>query len=156
MTYHCPMDVEMLRELMAHQEWADNRVLDAIRNHAGAAGDEDMRKKLHHIALVQRSFLALITHTHFDLQEEMRPPDSFEAQERRFHEAHEKALAFIAAADDAALAPSVTVPWFPRLQLSVRQPLVQMVIHPQHPRGRCAMRLRERGAAPPVADYIVW
>jgi uncharacterized damage-inducible protein DinB len=150
------MDVEMLRELIAHQQWADNRVLNAIRDHAGAADDGDIRKKLHHIALVQRSFLALITHTHFDLQEEMRAPDSFEVQERRFHEAHEKGLAFIAAADDAALAPSVNVPWFPGLRISVGQALTQMVMHTQHHRGQCSMRLRELGAKPPITDYIVW
>jgi len=150
------MDLGTLRELYAHQQWADSRILAAVKQHPGAAGDQDLRTKLHHIATVQRGFLAILFDRPFDLAAEMRPPESFDELETRFHDAHATAASCVSALDEAAAARIVEMPWIPGLRLSVLQAMLQMVLHSQHHRGQCAMRLRELGAAPPMLDYILW
>ncbi len=150
------MDIETLRDLFRHQEWADNLILAAVRSHPGAAADADLRTRLHHIAGVQRGFLALALRRPFDVASEMRIPDSLEELERRFEEAHADAAALLARLDDAGLAAPMEMPWIPDVRLQVGQGLLQAVMHSQHHRGQSAMRLRELGATPPTVDYILW
>jgi uncharacterized damage-inducible protein DinB len=150
------MNLETLRELYLHQEWADNRILDAVRAHSAAAGDEDMRRRLHHMAGVQRGFLALFLAKPFDVASEMRLPETLEEIERRFAEAHERADAFLKGLDEAALTHSFDMPWISGLRITVGQAMLQVVMHSQHHRAQCSMRLRELGGTPPMVDYIMW
>ena len=150
------MDLKTLHELYRYQQWADLRTLAAVRAHPGAADDADLRKRLHHIAGVQRGFLALFLARPFDVATEMRVPDSLEELERRFAEAHAEEMAFVAGLDEAAQLRTLDIRWFPGLWLSLGQALLQVVMHSQHHRGQCSMRLRELGGNPPMLDYIVW
>jgi uncharacterized damage-inducible protein DinB len=150
------MDQETLRDLFQHQQWADNHILNAIRNHAGAAEDPDLRRRLHHMVDVQRGFLALIQVKPFDVTAERRIPDSFDEIEGKFHEAHAETLALVDSLDTPSLARSMDMPWIPGLQLQIGQALLQVAMHSQHHRAQCAMRLRELGATPPMVDYILW
>jgi uncharacterized damage-inducible protein DinB len=150
------MDIETLRDLFRHQEWADTQVLAAIRSHAGAAEDADLRKRLLHIVMVQRGFLALILDRPFDVAAEKQVPDTLDEIDRRFAAAHADASALLARLEAAGLAAPMKMPWFPDMRLEVGQGLLQVVMHTQHHRGQCSMRLRELGGAPPMVDYIVW
>lgn len=150
------MDIETLRDLFRHQEWADTLVLSATRSQPGAAEDADLRKRLHHIAGVQRAFLALILDRPFDVAAEMQVPGTHEELERLFREAHADAAGLLDRLDEAGLAAEMKMPWIPGLRLQVGQGLLQAVMHSQHHRGQCAMRLRELGGAPPMVDYIFW
>lgn len=150
------MDYTVLAELYAHQEWADSKILEAVKAHPGAAEDQDLRTRLHHIVTVQRGFLAVLQNSPFDVAAEMRAPGSFAELEARFHEAHAGAAEFVGSIDEVAAARMIDMPWIPGLRLSVWQAMLQMVMHSQHHRGQCAMRLRELGGVPPMVDYILW
>ena len=150
------MDIETLRDLFQHQKWADNQILAAIRSHPAAAADSNLRTRLHHIVGVQRGFLALILERPFDVAEEMKTPETLDSVVHRFEEAHTDAIALVERLDTAALSEPMQMPWVPDLSLQVGQGLLQAVMHTQHHRGQCAMRLRELGGSPPMVDYILW
>jgi uncharacterized damage-inducible protein DinB len=150
------MDIETLRDLFRHQEWADNLILAAVRSHPGATEDADLRTRLHHIVGVQRGFLALVLERPFDIAAEMRVPETFDGIARRFDEAHADAIALLERLDADALTSPMQMPWIPGLSLQVGQGLLQAVMHSQHHRGQCGMRLRELGSTPPMVDYIIW
>lgn len=80
--------LEMIRSLYAHQAWADASLIGAIRKHEAAERDENLRKTLHHMDVVQRAFLALFLKQPFDFAGEMRTPDSIADVERVFRETH--------------------------------------------------------------------
>lgn len=52
--------LSLLRDLFAHQAWADTAMLEATRGHRNALEDENLRKTLHHVLIVQRFFLAMV------------------------------------------------------------------------------------------------
>ena len=53
------MDLDGLRELAQHMQWADALVWAAALPHAQAAGDLALRSKLFHTHMVQRAFLSV-------------------------------------------------------------------------------------------------
>jgi uncharacterized damage-inducible protein DinB len=148
--------IPMYRDLFRHQEWADNAILKAVAAHPPAAENEDMRKRLQHIVLVQRAFLSVFLARPFDVQKERHVAESMEEFERLYRETHAEELAFVDALAGADLARSITVPWFPNLQMELRQALMQVVMHSQGHRAQCATLLRKTGGEPPSLDYIWW
>ena len=148
--------IPLFGRLFAHQAWADGAILSAVRGQAGAGEDEALRKGLHHIALVERGFLALFLERPFDFQKEMQPPASLDELEERFREAHAEQAAFVAGLTEADLERAIKPPWFPGLGLPLADALMQVVMHSQGHRAQCAARLRALGGNPPMTDYIVW
>ena len=49
-----------LKELYAHQEWADAEHWRALQGHAAALADKAIRERLHHIHQVQAAFLWVV------------------------------------------------------------------------------------------------
>ncbi len=47
------------------------------------------------------------------------------------------------------------MPWL-LARVSIREAMMQVVMHSQHHRGQCASRLRVFGGTPPTLDFIVW
>jgi uncharacterized damage-inducible protein DinB len=150
------MDLQTIQELYLHQQWADTRILEAIRAHPPAAQDEDMRTRLNHIGGVHRGFLSLFLAKPFDAASEMRVPETLDEIERRFSEAHTRGFQFVQSLDDADLGRPMDMPWISGLRLTVGQALLQVVMHSQHHRAQCSMRLRQLGGSPPIVDYIMW
>lgn len=150
------MDLQTIQELYVHQQWADARILEAIRAHPTAGQDEDLRTRLNHTGGVQRAFLSLFLARPFDVASEMRVPETLDEIARRFAEAHERGLQFVQGLDDAALESPMDMPWISGLRLTVGQALLQVVMHSQHHRAQCSMRLRQLGGEPPMVDYIMW
>ena len=102
--------VSTIRDLLQHQAWADAAILRAVRADAGASGDAEIRKTLHHIVVVQRYFLSLLLERPFDAATEMRIPDTLDELERRFREIHAEELSFGVTMNEAALERSISVP----------------------------------------------
>jgi len=150
------MDLQTIQELYLHQQWADNRILEAVRAHPSAGQDEDLRKRLNHMGGVQRAFLSLFLARPFDIASEMSVPETLDEIERRFSEAHARGLQFVRGLADADLARIMEMPWISGLRLTVGQALLQVVMHSQHHRAQCSMRLRQLGGSPPMVDYIMW
>ena len=148
--------IPIFQSLFAHQAWADAAMLKAVSSHEGAFADEELRKWLHHIVVVQRFFLSLFQGRAFDWEGEKQVPDSMQAMERLFQEAHADGAAYTARLDEAALARTIEFPIMKEFHPPVRDALMQVAMHSEHHRAQVATRLRALGAKPPLTDYIVW
>ena len=146
----------MLHELFQHQAWADMALLDAVRTHADAWNDEKMRWTLHHIVMVQRAFLSLCSGSPFDIQSEMKVPESFAVLEQTYRDSHAAEWAFVSKLADGDLSRVIDMPWIPGCRPSLAEALMQVVMHSQNHRGQCLTRLRAMGANAPTLDFIMW
>ncbi|MGO4883417.1 MAG: DinB family protein [Bryobacteraceae bacterium] len=150
--------IELIQSLFAHMAWADTTLLRAVGAHDGAFADEEVRKWLHHILVVQRFFLSLFQGCAFDREREGQVPGTVEEMEQRFQEAHAAGAAYTARLDEAELARTIEFPvaaW-KDFHPSVRDALMQVIMHSEHHRAQVAMRLRALGGSPPMTDYIIW
>jgi len=129
-----------------------------VSAHEGAYADEEIRKWLHHVVVVERFFLGLFRHRPYDWEREKQVPDSIEEIEQRFQEAHADGAAYTASLTESELARQVDfpVPSMKDFHPSVRDALMQVIMHSEHHRAQVAMRLRALGGSPPVIDYIIW
>ena len=149
----------LLRDLFAHQSWADATLWNAIGAHASARVDKAIHDRLHHIHQVQRVFTWGVRQdgTQFSLTK----PDDFAAFDdlRRYAaQTHVEIRQLLERITEARLAEPITIPWFkdPPLTISVSEALTQCAMHSHHHRGQNATRLRELGGVPPSTDLIVW
>ena len=136
--------------------WADSALLAAIRAHNTALDDEEIRKLLHHIVLVERFFLALFQSRQFNVEHEMQPPASLGEMERLFKEAHQDAIDYVARLQESDLPRQIDMPGMQDFRPALRDLLMQVVMHSQHHRAQCAMRLRALGGSPSTTGYIIW
>jgi uncharacterized damage-inducible protein DinB len=150
---------DWLRELYAHQSWADAEHWHALGEHQAARSDQAIRHRLHHIHFVQHAFLWTVGDRLAPFA--MTTPDdfhSFEALQAYAREYHERVHPFLQTLTDLRLAALVTVVWFkdPPLTITVAQALTQCAMHSHYHRGQNATRLRELGGVPPTTDLIFW
>jgi uncharacterized damage-inducible protein DinB len=151
--------VNLLRDLYDHQAWADAEHWRAIDAWPPSRSDRAIRDRLHHIHLVQRSFLwtAGDRRAPFVMtrSEEFTSPEDLKRYGREYHG---EIAAYLAAVSDARLAEMVTISWFqdPPLSITVAEALTQCALHSHYHRGQNATRLRELGGEPPPTDLIVW
>ena len=149
----------LLRDMFAHQGWADAEQWRAIEAVTAARDDEAVRNRLHHIHVVQQAFMWTVGDRTVPFT--MTTPANFptfgalKAYARRVHGEITDQLARIT---DADLAESVSIPWFKDRPLTITraEALMQAVMHSQWHRGQNSTRLRELGATPPTLDLIVW
>lgn len=146
----------LLHDLLAHAEWA-NAVFFHAWGKSPARDQEELRRRVDHIVGVQHGFLAL-------LRGELAgwlptgPPSSFEELKEWAPKTHAGLRDFAASLDDAGLARTVRVPWFPEppCVVTVGEALVQVALHTQHHRGQCMTRLKDFGGEPKNVDWVIW
>jgi uncharacterized damage-inducible protein DinB len=149
----------LLRDFCAHQAWADAEHWRAIEAHAPAADDAAIRRRLHHIHLVQRAFTWAVGDRATGLvvtsAEDFGSVDELKAYARGSHEGLER---FLQSVTDARLDAPISMPWFtdPPLTITVTEALTQCAMHSHYHRGQNATRLRELGGTPPLIDLIAW
>jgi uncharacterized damage-inducible protein DinB len=149
----------LLRDSYDHQAWADAEHWRAIEAHPAARDDEAIRKRLHHIHLVQRVFRWAVG----DRQAPWPLTNAVDFAEladlKAYARAYHDAMAqFMAAVSDARLAETIEIAWFkdPPLAITVTEALTQCAMHSHYHRGQNATRLRDVGGEPPMTDLIVW
>ena len=149
---------QWLRDLCAHQAWADAEHWNAIGAHPGAREDAAIRQRLHHLHFVQHAFLWTVGTR--DRPFSVTKADDFTSFDRLREYAREYHVQLPVLRDltDARLAEPVSIVWFkdPPLTITVAEALTQCVMHSQHHRGQNAVRLRELGGEPPTTDLIYW
>jgi uncharacterized damage-inducible protein DinB len=146
----------LVRDLMAHAEWA-NAVFFHIWGKSPARDHEELRLRVGHIIGVQQGFLSV-------LREEAPggppggPPPSYEELKRRAETCHAGLRELAAGLQPDSLARTVCIPWFPEppCVITVAQALVQVAMHTQHHRGQCMTRLKDFGGEPKNVDWIIW
>lgn len=155
-------DIETLRELYAHMEWADARIWTAVRSLGRE--DDGLRDRLFHVHFTLHVFLQLWN------GEEIRR--RFATEFNGLEELHRWALPsygrareLFATLSPARLVEPLPVPWsrlFEReigraaCTATLAETMFQVTSHGAYHRGQINTRLRELGAEPPMVDYIAW
>jgi uncharacterized damage-inducible protein DinB len=146
----------MLRDLIHHKVYANASLLKAIREHAPAAEDAELRTLLHHMILADRFWLRLSLGLPFVVEEEKRLPESIEALAAQYRETHEQETEWVARVTETELARVLETPFIPDFSCSVAEALTQVCLHSHGHRAQCATRLRQLGVTPPKMDFILW
>jgi uncharacterized damage-inducible protein DinB len=144
-----------LKDLLSHQAWADATFF-WVWGTSGALEDGDLRSRTDHMVSTQEAFLQVLKGDAVTMAE--RPLPGFRDLKARCESGHQVLRALGRGLDEASLARTVRVPWFPDppCVIPVSDALLQVCMHSQHHRGQCMARLRALGAAPKNVDYIIW
>src|SRR5260370_21392222 len=149
--------LETLRDLYAHQEWADAEHWAAIESCPSALGDDELRDRLTHLHIVQQGFLKVFKGQPINIKEELskKPPlADLKASAQGYHQ---EVLPFMDAVASERLDERLVVPWFPGgFSPTFREAALQAVMHSLYHRGQNATRIKQLGTKPPLTDYIVW
>jgi uncharacterized damage-inducible protein DinB len=152
------------RTLFQHMEWADSTVWGAALT--ADCMDEEVRRLLLHVHVVQRAFLHVWTGRPvaeaFKSAEDFRSLAALRDWAMPYYgEAH----AYLATVDEALLSTRVELPWSQELTThlgrvpeatSLADTLFQVTSHSTYHRGQVNSRLRLLGIEPPLVDYIAW
>jgi uncharacterized damage-inducible protein DinB len=154
--------LDFLRPLYAHMEWADALVWQRVAATSAAADDEKLRILLHHIHMVQRAFLTVWTNgpLHFDELSAFRDLASLLQWGR---DTHGQLATTLDSPGD--LDSELKLPWSDRLvatlgrsaaPTTLGETMLQVPMHSLYHRGQVNVRLRELGGDPPLVDFIAW
>jgi uncharacterized damage-inducible protein DinB len=146
----------MIRDLFAHQAYADASMLNAIARHEPAAGDPQLRTLLHHILVSHRFWIHLCQGLAFSVEEESVVPDTLGPILARYRETHDLDHDWLARIDESDLSRSLESSYVPARRVAVSEALAQVCLHTQGHRAQCATRLRQLGGEPPPVDFIAW
>jgi uncharacterized damage-inducible protein DinB len=156
-------DVERLKDLFRHMEWADAVVWTAALSTSAAAGDENLRGRLLHVHGTQLSFLY---HWQGRLDELADPEVSDSASVARWgRRFYGPAWDYLASLDESDLSSASHLRWAAMIErrtgrkpgeTTLGETLYQVAMHSTYHRGQAATRLRELGVDPPLTDYIAW
>lgn len=159
------MDIEFLRQLFRHMEWADAEVWRAVMAHEPAGDDQRLRNLLTHLHVVQRVFLMVWQKQPLD-PSRGQPQFETAADLRRWAQTYyAEAHTFLAEIDESSLSHDVVMPWVKAMEAQLGRTLttptlgetiVQVTSHSTYHRGQVNARLREVGGQPPLVDYIAW
>jgi uncharacterized damage-inducible protein DinB len=155
------MDLADCRALLNHAEWADALVWKAVL--ASGPEDGELRAKLHHLHVVQWSYL------HIWRAEQVKPRElssfpTLAAIRGWGREYYRELPSYLGAVSAADLAREVRFPWADRLvrrfggarPATWAESVLQVAMHSSYHRGQVARRLRELGGEPPVSDFLAW
>ncbi|HKG11937.1 MAG TPA: DinB family protein [Pyrinomonadaceae bacterium] len=157
------MNLEDLKGLFAHMEWADAQVWTAALSNAGAADDAALRAKLSHTHGVQRAFICVWQKVTV-VRPPADPPDL--AVTLAAARAYYRDLArFVSSLGEEDLARPTVMPWAGGFAeylgrepsvTTLAETMTQVAMHSTYHRGQVNTRLRELGVEPALTDYIGW
>lgn len=144
--------------------WADATVWRAVLAAVPTADDRTVRERLWHIHMVQRAFFAIWNGSAQD-RSELASFAHLNELATWGLAYHDEVAPYLAALNATSLEAKVHLPWAERLVAilgiepadpTLRETLLQVVMHSQYHRGQVNMRLRELGIEPPLVDYVAW
>lgn len=155
------MDLADCRALLSHAEWADALVWKAAVS--SGQEDDDLRSRLHHLHLVQWTYLHIWRAEQVRARELSTFPTlaGIRGWAREYYRELPSWLGALSAAD---LGREVRFPWADRLvqrvgraqPATLAESVLQVALHSAYHRGQVARRLRELAVEPPLSDYIAW
>jgi uncharacterized damage-inducible protein DinB len=148
--------LQMIRDLMAHKEYANGMMLSAIRQHPEASRDPELLELLHHILVSNRFWTLTCLGLPFDRAAETIVPATLDALIEKYDDTQRDENAWMAGATESELARAIDSPLIPGTQCTVAQALMQVCMHSQGHRSQCARMLRRLGGTPPMTDFILW
>jgi len=144
--------VEHLRELFAYNDWANRRIVAALKSSPG----EKVRKILAHLLITEKEYYARLygkDSTDFDFWQNLSLDDCRSlAQENA--ERFEKLLKRF---DDEGLGQIASYKTSEGVayQNTFRELLTHVLFHSSIHRGNIILKMREESFAPPKIDYII-
>ena len=149
--------LDLVRDLYAHQEWADALHWRAVRGSGTAREDAELKARLVHIHGAQQIWLGRWQGVRLG----MPGADDYGAMEDAFHFAqacHAALRAFLSLQREADMEKDIAYTYSGGD--SFTQPLGDLMLHvafhSHYHRGQNAARLRALGVPPPDADLVVW
>ena len=153
----------ILDQQLAHMEWADARLWTSVLALAATPRIEPIRDLLHHLHLVQRLYLQIWRGEPLTMS---KPKDfaDLESLCRWAREPYAPARRLVADCTAEDLEREVRFPWEKAIverfgsaiPATLRESVVQVVIHTAHHRAQICTRIREAGGEPPLVDFIAW
>jgi uncharacterized damage-inducible protein DinB len=150
-TVHC---IEVLRELIAFDTWANRRILDSVQ----ATPDNTKAQRLFaHVLAAQRLWLDRIARGELAVGEPWPEPDpaSFEEQVATHHK---QLVALIGVATEESLERPILYrnTKGAGFRTPMREILLHLMNHGTHHRAQVAQELRDSGAEVPALDFIAF
>jgi uncharacterized damage-inducible protein DinB len=142
------------KRLFAYDAWANRETLASLRA-AGDGSPERARRRLAHVIGAQRLWLARIE-SGAGSPPEVWPDLTLDEIAAEIGELGARWSLLVTGLDEIELARTVTYvnskgePW----SSSVRDVLLQLILHGGQHRGQIASDLRDAGFTPPYTDYI--
>ena len=146
--------LDIARDLVAHMEWADATVWNAVRKLG--TGDAKLADRLRHYHATQHAFLMIWRNEPVDFS---NVPQDVEQWARDYYT---KLAAFMAPLDERSLDRVLNIPWAERYaknavsKTTLGDTILQVTSHSAYHRGQVNTRIRELGGEPPLVDYIAW
>jgi uncharacterized damage-inducible protein DinB len=145
----------LIRDLHAHQAWADAELFHLIAATPAAQQDAAVLKLLNHMHAVYR-FFVLSVQGEAPSREEMQQELSLADLQAAMHRMYRLADSYFPKLRESRLGVVIHVPWFKDFQPTTQDALVQAVMHSQNHRGQVLTMLRHLGAETKPLDYIIW
>ena len=145
--------VEHLRELFAYNDWANRRIVAALKSSPG----EKVRKILAHLLITEKEYYARLygkDSTGFDFWQDLSLEDcAYLAKENA--ENYERILKRF---DDEGLGQVAKYKTSEGVanQNTFRELLTHVLFHSSIHRGNIILKMREENYAPPKIDYIIY
>lgn len=148
--------MKTIKCMMDHLYWADGRILDALE--ASGTKNKDLLKLVRHVAVAEQVWLSRLLrkgNAQYSLWEEAEDLTSIR---KMFEENAEQYRVYIEGLQESELDEMIDytnlsgVPF----QTSVRDILLQVLLHGQYHRGQINRALRIESAEPAQIDYIMF
>ncbi len=145
--------VQQLRELFIYNDWANRRIVAALKSNRSEKG----RKILAHLLITEKEYYARLygkDSTGFDFWQELSLEDcatlakenaeNYERVLKRFGDEGLGQVAIYKTSEGVAY------------QNTFRELLTHVLFHSSTHRGNIVLKMREENYAPPVIDYIIY
>ena len=148
--------MKTIKRMMDHLYWADERILDVLEK--SEVKNKDLLKLVRHVAVAERVWLSRLQgkgSTQYSLWEEA---EDLTAIRTMFEENAEQYRVYIEGFEESELDEMIDyanqsgVPF----RTSVRDSLLQVLLHGQYHRGQINRALRIESAEPAQVDYITF
>lgn len=154
------MDLTDCRALLGHCEWADAEVWAAV---LGGPEDAALREKLHHLHLVQWTYLQIWQGLAVQPAELGAFP-TLAALREWARQYYRELTSYLGRVGGTAASEPVRFPWADRVAqrfgrsapATWAESVLQVAMHSGYHRGQVAGRLRDLGSEPPLTDFIAW
>lgn len=150
-------------KLVAHMEWADALVWQRVFSVAEAHASEEMRRRLHHVHLVQHLYVQVWRGEPLQVTKSSAF-ESLEAIQEWAKPIYAQTSDYVRSLTPERLRIPVTFPWAEQVKASLGafhpattgQSLLQITSHTTYHRGQVCAHLRQLGGEPPLTDFISW
>lgn len=146
--------MKTIKRMMDHLYWADGRILDALE--ASETKNKDLLKLVRHVAVAEQVWLSRLqgeSSSQYSLWEEA---EELTPIRMMFEENAEQYRLYIERLEESGLEEMIDYQSGVPFRTSVRDILMQVLLHGQYHRGQINRLLRMESAEPVQVDYITF